>query len=395
MDLSRLRGDTPGCSERIHLNNAGAALMPFPVLQAIVAHLELESRIGGYEAAREKRSDVESAYQAIADLLGCAPRNIAFTENATASYIQALSSVPLAAGDVLLTTRNDYVSNQIQFLSLRRRFDVQVVHAPDLPCGGVDIEAMRSLMRRHRPRLVCATQVPTSSGLVQDVAAIGEACAERGIRYLVDACQSVGQLPVRVSELKCDFLSATSRKFLRGPRGSGFLYVSDQVLASDLAPLFPDLRGADWISRQEYRLREDARRFENWEFSYALVLGTGEAARYARSVGIEEIRDRIALLAGRLREGLRTIPGVRVLDRGASLCGIVTVWIEGWTPAQASAELYRQGINTSVQKHSDSVFHFDDAGTNGALRLSPHYYNTEDEIDAALEAISGFNFTAT
>jgi selenocysteine lyase/cysteine desulfurase len=225
LDIGRLRSDTPGCEQRIHLNNAGAALMPAPVVRAIQDHITLESRIGGYEAADARHDAMLAAYQSVADLIGAQPKNIAFTENATASFSMALSSVPFGRGDVILTTRNDYASNQIQLLSLQARMGVRILRAPDSSAGGVDVQAMAELIHRQRVRLVCVTHVPTNSGLVQDVHAIGAICRDAGILYLLDACQSIGQLPLDVTSLGCDFLSASARKYLRGPRGAGFLYV--------------------------------------------------------------------------------------------------------------------------------------------------------------------------
>ena len=387
MDIQRLRADTPGCHERVHLNNAGSALMPLPVVRAIQDHIALESRIGGYEAQAARQDAIQAAYLAVADLIGAKPANIAFTENATASYIQALSSTRLERGDVILTTRNDYASNQIQFLSLQARIGVQIVRAPDSSDGGVDVQAMAELVHRLRPKLVCVTHVPTNSGLVQDVQSIGSICHDAGVLYLVDACQSVGQLPVDVAAWRCDFLSATARKFLRGPRGSGFLYVSERALGMGLEPLYIDMHGADWIAPDRYRARPDARRFENWEFAWALVLATGEAARYARAVGIELIQRRIAMLAARLRTGLSAIGQVRLLDRGAVLCGIVTAAIAGNDPAELVNALRSRGINTSAQRREYAVIDYDDKQVTAALRISPHYYNTEEEIDLALSTL--------
>jgi selenocysteine lyase/cysteine desulfurase len=361
--------------------------MPEPVIRAIQDHITLESRIGGYEAADARRDAVQSAYQSVAELVGTQPENIAFTENATASYMQALSSIPLERDDVILTTRNDYVSNQIQFLSLRARMGVQVLRAPDRIEGGVDVQAMADLIRRHHPKLVCVTHVPTNSGLVQDVGAVGSVCRDEGVLYMVDACQSIGQMPVDVHELRCDFLSATSRKYLRGPRGAGFLYVSDRVLERGLEPLFIDMRGADWVAEDRYRAVPDAKRFENWEFAWALVLATGEAARYATAVGLEKIRDRVRALAGRLREALGEINKVRVLDHSRELCGIVSVWIDGWNPSELVAALRDRRINTSAQIRMYAVIDCDEKGVTASLRISPHYYNTEEEIDQTVSAI--------
>jgi len=387
VNLQRLRAETPGCEEFIHLNNAGSALMPEPVARAIHDHISLESRIGGYEAADARRDAVQGAYRSVAELLGAQPENVAFTENATSSFVQALSSIPFERDDVILTTRNDYASNQIQLLSLQARMGVQFVRAADQPEGGVDVQAMADLIRRHHPRLVCVTHVPTNSGLVQDVGAVGRVCREAGVLYLVDACQSIGQMPVDVQVLGCDFLTASSRKFLRGPRGAGFLYVSDRVLERGLEPLFIDMRGADWIAPGQYRPVRDARRFENWEFAWALVLATGEAARYATGVGLEKIRERVRALAGRLREALRGIDRVRVLDHGAELCGIVSAWIDGWNPSELVTALRGRRINTSAQIRVYAVIDYDEKGVTAALRLSPHYYNTEEEIDRTVTVI--------
>jgi selenocysteine lyase/cysteine desulfurase len=387
LDLKRLRSETPGCEQRIHLNNAGAALMPAPVVQTIQDHILLESRIGGYEAADARRDAMAAAYQSVADLIGTRPRNIAFTENATASFSLALSSLPFARGDVILTTRNDYASSQIQLLSLRARLGVRIIRAPDRSAGGVDVQAMAELIQRHRVRLVCVTQIPTNSGLVQDVQAIGSVCRDAEVTYLVDACQSIGQLPLNVAELGCDFLSASARKYLRGPRGVGFLYVSDRVLDQGLAPLFIDMRGADWIGEDRYRAVADARRFENWEFAWALVLATGEAARYAMAVGMEAISQRVTNLGQRVREQLASIDQVRVLDRGSQLCSIVSATIEGRDPGELVTALRSRGINTSAQTREYALLDYDDKCVTGALRISPHYYNPEEEIDQAVSAI--------
>ena len=380
MDVDRLRSETPGCRERVHLNNAGTALMPQPVLHAIQEHITLESMIGGYEAADARREALQEAYQSVARLLGTRPANVAFTESATTSVAQAMSSIPFQRDDVILTTRNDYVSNQIQFLSLRERLGVRVLRAPDRPEGGVDVDALADLVRRHRPKLVCVSHVPTNSGLVQDVRAVGAVCHDAGVLYLVDACQSVGQMPVDVQDLRCDFLSATARKFLRGPRGAGFLYVSDRVLEQGLAPLFVDMKGAEWIAEDRYRVAPDALRFETWESALALVLATGEAARYATSLGLEA-------LAGRLRQALGAIEKVRVLDRGRELCGIVSVWIDGRDPRDLLMALRARRINVSAQIRAYAVIDYDAKGVAASLRLSPHYYNTEEELDQAVSAI--------
>jgi selenocysteine lyase/cysteine desulfurase len=387
LELDRLRAETPGCAHRIHFNNAGAGLMPAPVLEAMKDYLELEAELGGYEAADARAEAIQDFYAATAHLLGCEARNVAFATNATDAFARAVSSIPFGPGDLILTTRDDYISNQIAFLSLRKRLGVEVVHAPNLPVGGVDVEAMERLMQERRPRLVAVTHIPTNSGLVQPAAEIGRRCRELELLYLVDACQSVGQYAIDVEQLGCDFLSATGRKFLRGPRGSGFLYVSDRALAAGYEPLFIDMRGARWVGFEQYEQVETAARFEDWEFSYATVLGAAAAARYALAVGIDAIADRTPALGGTLRERLAEIDGVRVLDRGPELCAIVTFTLEGWKSGDLSHELRRRRINSSVSAREHALYDFAEKDVEACVRLSPHYYNTEQEVDEVVHAL--------
>jgi selenocysteine lyase/cysteine desulfurase len=372
-----LRADTPGCEQVVHFNNAGCGLLAAPVLD----HLNLEARIGGYEASAARAAEVREFYTEIAALINCGPDNIAFAGSATHAYATALSAIPFEAGDVILTTRNDFISNQIAFLSLRKRYGVEIVHAPDTPDGGVDVAAMAALMRSQRPRLVAATHIPTNSGLVQPVAEIGRHCRELDLLYLVDACQSVGQYPIDVAEIGCDLLTATCRKFLRGPRGSGFLYVSDRVLRAGYEPLFIDMRGARWAGPDHYRPVDSAARFEEWEFPYATVLGCAAAARYARQVGMDAIAGRSPALAARLRSRLDVIPGVRVLDRGPQLAAIVTFAVEDRQPQPFKAAMDARGINSALSFREFAQFDFGDKDVDWCLRLSPHYYNTEEEVD--------------
>jgi selenocysteine lyase/cysteine desulfurase len=388
--LDRWRADTPAAlAGRIHLNNAGAALVPAPVSDVIAEHLALESRLGGYEAADAEHARIGGAYGQLAALIGAEPRNVAVVENATVGFAQALSAFDFEPGDVILTTRNDYASNHLMYLSLAERRGVEVVLAEDAPEGGVDPASVRALVAERPPTVVALTWVPTSSGLVQPAEAVGEICADAGVPYLVDACQVVGQIPIDVDALRCDFLAASARKFLRGPRGVGFLYVSDRALEAGRRPLYLDMRGADWVAEDGYALRDGARRFENWEFPYALVLGMGEAAAYALEVGVETARDRARSLAAELRDGLARIDGVRVLDRGPELCAIVTAAVDGWPAGELVAALRDQGINTSAITRTAAVLDLDQKGVETALRLSPHYYNTSAEVRAAVHAVEG------
>src|SRR5215217_5942897 len=262
--ITKWRADTPGCLTRMHLNNAGAGLMPKSVLDACYNHLRFETEIGGYEAAEASSSSIAEVYDDIGSLVGAPARNIAIVANATAAFIQAMSSFDFSPGDVIVTTKADYVSYQITFLSLAQRLGVAVKHAEDLPEGGVDPDSVRKLASDPRCRLVHVSWVPTHSGIVQDAESVGQVCDEVGVPYLLDACQAVGQIPIDVARLKCDYLSATGRKFLRGPRGIGFLYASDRALERGDHPLFVDMRGAKWVDPDSYQIAPTAIRYEDW-----------------------------------------------------------------------------------------------------------------------------------
>ncbi len=388
LDVPALRADTPGSEKVVHFNNAGCGLLAKPVLAAMLDHLNLEAEFGGYEAAAARSDQVAGFYREIAALINARPRNIAFAASATHAYSTALSSIRFEPGDVVLTTRNDFISNQIAFLSLRKRFGVEIVHAPDTREGGVDVEAMAARMRTRKPKLVAATHIPTNSGLVQPVAEIGRHCRELGLLYLVDACQSIGQYPIDVEEIGADLLTSTCRKFLRGPRGSGFLFVSDRFLAVGHEPLFIDMHGARWTAPGVYEPAKSASRFEEWEFPYATVLGCATAARYAREVGLEAISRRTPALAARLRDGLRAIAGVEVLDRGPELGALVTFSIKGWEAVPFKAAMDARRINSALSYREFAQFDFGDKDVDWCLRLSPHYYNTEREVDDVAAAVA-------
>lgn len=389
--LNRWRADTPAVAAGlVHLNNAGASLMPAPVYDAVAGHLEREAAHGGYEAADDAAADIAAAYTDVARVIGADARNVAVVQNATVAFSLALSAFDFVAEDVILTTRNDYISNQLMYLSLSKRLGIEIVRAEDLPEGGVDPQSVKEILGQRRVALVALTWVPTNSGLVQPAEEVGRIAEAAGVPYLVDACQAFGQIPIDVARLRCDFLSATARKFLRGPRGIGFLYVSDRALRDGRAPLYIDMRGADWLEADEYRLADSALRFESWESACALVLGMGAAARYALdAVGIDEARRRARALAARARAKLAEIDGIRVLDRGPELCAIVTAELAGIDAADAVRELREWGINTSATRREWAVLDMDDKRAVSAVRISPHYFNTEREVDTAVSALAG------
>ena len=378
IDVARVRAETPGCRTVIHLNNAGAALQPQPVLEAVLGHLRLEAEIGGYEAADRAQAALESVYGSIARLINAAPEEIALVENATRAWDMAFYSLKLGPGDRILTAMAEYASNVIAFLQIAERTGVEIVVVPNDEAGALSVETLERLID-SRVKLIAVTHVPTNGGLVNPAAAIGRVARKHGIPYLLDACQSVGQMPVDVAEIQCDMLSATGRKFLRGPRGTGFLWVR-RAMIEKLEPPFLDLQAARWTGPQSYEIRKDARRFENWESFVAGRLGLGAAAEYALALGFDAIWARVKALAEHLRRSLGEIPGVIVRDLGHERCGIVTFTTEAVSAPALLQALKAAKINATTSSIFSTRYDMTARGLDMVLRASVHYYNTEDEI---------------
>ncbi|MBO9202535.1 MULTISPECIES: aminotransferase class V-fold PLP-dependent enzyme [Niastella] len=392
-EVLHLRSETTGTKNVIHLNNAGSGLMPDIVTKAQLDHIILESQIGGYEAAALKADVISSFYEQCALLFNCRQSNIAFTASATDAYTRALSSIPFEKGDIILTDCDDFVSNQIQFLSLQKRLGVEIVHIKNATIGGVDLDDLKNKLYKYLPKLLAITHIPTNSGLVQPVDEIAKIYCDYlklypdKTWYILDACQSAGQMRLDVEKLFCDFLSVTCRKFLRGPRGTGALYISDRALRAELEPMFIDMRGAEWIEKDKYLQQPDSKRFEDWEFAYSTVVGTKAAIEYCLKVGEEKIRQQVKLLSGIMRQELETIDKVRVLDRGPELGGLVTFHVEGSEPIHIVKELLNRKINVVPSFRAFGVMDFDEKGVEWAVRASPHYYNTLDEVKLFVEEL--------
>lgn len=385
IDVERARAETPGCEHVLHLNNAGSSLPPRPVLEATIGHLELEARIGGYEAHEQNEAAIERFYDATAALIGAERREIAFCSSATRAWDMAFYAFDFHRGDRILTSVADYISNYIAYIQTAERTGVEIVTVPNDEDGQVSVDALRDLVD-ERVKLIAITHVPTNGGLVNPVAEIGLFARDAGIPYLVDACQSAGQIPLAVDEIGCDALSATGRKYLRGPRGSGFLYVRSDLLER-LVPPFIDMRAAEWTAPDRFELRLDGRRFEEWEQDYATKAGLACAIDYALEWGIDQIWERVRGLAERLRTGLADVDGVTLRDAGVLRCGIVTFDVDGVPAEQVKQALARDRINVTVSATSSAVIDSLERGLPDLVRASVHYFNTDEELDRAVESV--------
>ncbi len=387
MNIDIIRQDIRGLSDgKIFLNNAGSSLMPIQVVDTMMDYLKQEEQFGGYEVANKNTELLESFYDEAAKLISCKSSNIAFATSATDAYTKALSSIVFKEGDVIITTIDDYISNQITFISLQKKLKLKIIRTKNLSDHELDLEDLEELITKYNPKLVAVTHIPTNSGLIQNVEGVGKICKKYGVLYLVDACQSVGQIFVDVEKIDCDFLTATGRKFMRGPRGTGFLYVSDRILKQEYAPLLLDMRGANWTEYDDYELFKTAKRFEHWEISYASLLGFTEALKYANTIGIHVIEHYNKGLSEKLRENLRD-GGFKIWDQGNNFSSIITFCGPDGDLENIQKVLKENNIFFSVTYKNSALIDFTNKNINGVVRLSPHYFNTVEEIEKVSEIL--------
>ncbi|TWP50300.1 aminotransferase class V-fold PLP-dependent enzyme [Lentzea tibetensis] len=371
-------------SERIFLDSAGSSLPPEPVLDEVIGHLRREAQIGGYRAAQERAEDLEKGYDVVAELLGCRPDEVAFTDSATRSWLTAFDAVPLKAGDRILVTEVEYAGNAVPLLRRADETGAVIEVVPSDHSGQVDLEALGQLLD-ERVKLVSIVHVPTNSGLINPAKQIADKAHEVGALVLLDACQSAGQLDLR--DTGADMLSFTGRKWLRGPRGTGALMVRNEV-RERLHPRLVDMHSAAWVAPNEIELRDDARVFELWESSVADRLGLIAAVRYALDRGLGRIEAEIAERATRLRDGLSAIDGVEVRDIGVRKSGLVTFTVDGLGASEVKRRLYDAGVTVSTSDFNSTLFDMTKRGIDEVVRASPHYFVTEDQIDEAVDEVS-------
>jgi cysteine desulfurase len=382
LDLDRARADTPGCLDRVFLDSAGSSLPPRQVLDTVIGHLRREAEVGGYVAADERAADLEGLRASLGRLLRCPPDALAILDSATRAWTQFFYAVPLEPGDRILLTRAEYASNAIAALQRARLHGAVVEIVPSDETGTLDLDALRSMLD-ERVRIVSLVHVPTNGGLVNPVAEATALAREAGSLVLVDACQSVGQLDVDVSSLDVDALSATGRKWLRGPRGTGFLYVRPGLLETFEPPAI-DLHSATWTSADRYELRADAGRFEQWEADVAARLGLKAAVGYLLEMGIDAVAAAVRDRADRLRELL----GDRVRDLGRERSGIVSFAVDGMDAARVREALAARDITVTVSGRTSTLLDMDARGIDSLVRASPHYFVSDEQLEEAAAAVA-------
>ena len=384
-EIAAARAVTPGAERVIHLNHAGSSLPPQVVLDAQIGHLRAEAAIGGYEAAAAASDRDAAVYDSVARLIGAAPTEIARTEHATAAWNAAFWSVPMRPGQHLVVHDHEYGANIVAFLAAAERRGVHIDRVPSDSSGQVDVDAVADRLRTEDVALVSLTHVPTNGGLVNPAAEIGALTRAAGVPFLLDACQSLGQRVVDVDEIGCDLLSATGRKYLRGPRGTGVLYVRSAIVES-LQPTQPDHHGAPLVAADRFEYVEGARRFEYWEHNVAGWLGLGAAVDHALGWGIDRIEATVTERAAQLRDRLADV-GLMLWDEGVEQCGIVTVTHPRVDSEVLRARLAEHRINATTTPAGSARWDVDRRNLPTLLRLSVHVTTTPAELERTAEIL--------
>ncbi|TFF40614.1 aminotransferase class V-fold PLP-dependent enzyme [Mucilaginibacter psychrotolerans] len=384
-EIQQHRAETNGTAKVIHFNNAGSSLPPDVVTNTVIAYLQEEATYGGYETEAKYQRQLDNTYDLIARLINAHRDEVAIVESASVGWGLVFNGIDFKPGDEIITSEMEYVTNLMGFLNAKKNHDVIFKVVPNDDEGNFSMQGLEDAIT-PKTKLIAITQVPSTAGGMIPVAEIGKVARAHGILYLVDACQSAGQLPVDVEEIGCDMLSVTGRKYLRAPRGTGFLYVRKTV-QDQLKLILIDSHSADWVSETEFKPRNDARRFELYEKNRGLTLGLGKAIEYALNIGIDRIWKRIQYLADTMRNSLRQIGGVNVHDFGPEQCGIVTFSVAELDGAAVKSKLKEQGINVSLAKAISTLIYMNKNHLEGIVRASVHYYNTEEEIEAMCEVL--------
>lgn len=388
IDVAAERARTAGTAGRHYFNAAGAGLVSDAVLEAVVTHLRLEQRVGGYEAATQAADAVAHVYDAAAALLGADPDEIALTDSATSGLRSVFDALRLGAGDTVVAPRSSYVSQALRLLAMQRHDAVRLVVVPTDSSGAMDLDALDAALDTATGRVVVsAVHVPTSSGLVEPIAAVTAAARRHGALTVVDATQSVGQLALDVHAIGCDALVTTGRKFLRGPRGTGITYLRRGALEG-LGAWAPDVRGSVWTGEDDWTMDGTARQLETWECSVAGRLGLGVALREAVARGAVTTQTHLVGLGERLRRELADIGGVQVVDPPASPSAIVTFTVGGLAGRDVAAALRRDHVDSIAVPASHAQWDLGARGLPSVVRVSPHVYNDEEDVQALLESVA-------
>lgn len=385
--IAQVRKETPGLEGHLHLDNAGASLMPDPVIARMKAALEQDVLLGGYVAQEQQQEELNAIYDDFAILFGGVSADYAVVGSAVDGWTKAFYSLPLQRGDNIVTAYTEYCANYVAYLQLKATRGVEIRVARMAPGGGIDLDHLESLIDRST-KLIGVTHMPSSSGEIVDAMTIGKIAKHHNVLYQLDACQSAGHIPLSVSEIGCDIMTGTARKFLRGPRGIGFLYVNQRA-RDQMEPVVLTNQSAAWVSADSYELLDNARIFEAWERSVMNQLGFKAALDYYKELGPLSASGTLLSIADTIRQGLADIPHVIPTCPEGSKSAIITFNIKGMEAVEAKQKLADSMMTVQTASVQHTRLDLEARGIETAVRVSPHYYVTERDAAVFLNRIDG------
>lgn len=389
LQVQHLREATPGCQSGIvHFNHAGASLPSQATLDAIIEQLQREARDGPMEAGEQGAVLVEKARRAAGQLLNAPASSIAFASSGSTAWSMAFQALgPWQPGDRILVGRHEWGGNLASMeLAVQAGARVEVI-----PCdaSGAACPVALEAMLDAKVKLIDLTWLPANGGLINPAQAIGDVARRHTIPYFIDAGQAVGQLPVDVQALQCDVLKSAGRKHLRGPRGTALLYIRPEFLPH-LNPAQRDVFSAPWTA-EGFDLRNDARRFETSEVSFALLAGLGNALHEINQLGSERVWQRVLQTSARIREALRQIPGISLHDLGNTHSGLIAFNLAGWDSFELKQRLGLKRINIGANGVAYTPLDMQARGLSSVARISVSPLNTDDEIEWLVKALRELN----
>jgi len=310
----------------------------------------------------------------IAELLAVGPESIAFTKNTTSGLGLVAVGLDWEAGDNIVGVDREFPANIYPWMGLKRKgVELRLYRAEQ---GRIDVKALVRLCDQ-RTRVLAISAVQFWSGFRTDLAALSTVLKGRDILLVVDAIQAAGALRLDLRATPVDFLCAGAQKWLLGPIGVGFAYVGPRMLER----LTPVTIGTDSVVRDEeyfeydLTLKPDARRFEEAAPNYPGILGMGAAINLLLRAGLPAVEDAVLRLADRLRDELPTRGYELVLKpmSPSERSGIVSFRHPRMVPAELHTRLREAGVIISLR--------------GDFLRASPHYYNSDEDLDRLLEAL--------
>jgi cysteine desulfurase/selenocysteine lyase len=373
----------------IYLDNAATTFPKPEQVYRAVDHALREIGVGpgrgSYRQGLAASRMVFEAREAIAALFGIKDSaRVIFTHSATESLNLALNGL-LEPGDHVVSTTMEH-NSLLRPLHLAEKVGVEVTWVPGDRCGLVDWKDIRAALRRNT-RVVAVSHCSNVTGAIQPVAEIGAMARKSGLLFLVDAAQSAGAVPIDVDAMKIDLLAVPGHKGLFGPQGTGILYVGEGV---ELRPLI--VGGTGGFSSAAEQPEALPERFESGTMNMPGIAGLKAGVEFVRSTGIGEIRRKEVLLVTQLLEGVAGIPGIVTYSpRSEELRGgMVSFTATGLDPAEIGYRLdsefdiaVRVGLHCAPEAHRT-------IGTfpGGAVRVSPGYFNSGQDIEIFLSALS-------